>query len=105
MELYQINRILESELNEIAPAVEKGRHNVIKHAVSTHSDEPSSEREGKNGSWTLTSKQGIKVSDLGNNKWEIEFEGKTESGDYETILKKVIAAVKTHYARRERKLD
>ena len=108
MELDVLNELLDSELNEIASQVEKGRRNAIKHAVSTYEDEPgemSREQGGGSGPWTFTSKQGIKVSDLGNNKWEMEFEGQTEKGDYETILKKVIAAVKSHYAKRERKLD
>jgi hypothetical protein len=103
MELGNLFRMLGEELNEaLAPQVHMARRRAMKSQLET--DKPGTESES-NGQWQYTSSQGIKVTELKDDTWEVEFEGKKEKGDFETILKKAKAASKLHYSRRESKLS
>ena len=101
MELDKLNQLLGRELNEVATPVRMARRRAIKTALET--DEPG--EESSSGKWSFASPQGVKVTELSDDAWQVEFEDKLEKGDFETILKKAKAFSKEDYRRREAKLE
>ena len=95
---------MDKELNEDADAtIKAGRRRMIKSTAQTGREGGEESQSG--GKWQFISQQGIKVTELGPNSYEVEFEGKKEKGDFESTIKKIIAASKLEYSRREAKLE
>ncbi len=104
MDFDKLTRSLERKLNEgAADGVRDARRRMIRSTAQT--GRGSGTETEKDGKWQFISQQGIKVTELGPNSYEVEFEGKIEKGDFESTIKRIKAASKLEYSRRESKLE
>jgi hypothetical protein len=94
---------LTEALNEDANTVRDARRRLIMSTAKTGRE--GGEEGEENGNWYFESQQGIKITELGPNSYEVRFEGEKERGDFEETMKRIKAASKKEYARREAKLE
>jgi hypothetical protein len=100
----KLSQLLKRTLHEDASSsVRDARRRTIKTTAQTGREGGAESEVG--GKWRFTSQQGIKITELGNNSYEVEFEGKSEKGDFESTIKRIKAASKLEYSRREAKVN